>query len=392
MLPVLLSTIALLLSSSSVLVQAIPAAEAAVSIGAAPGAPSPSSPGTINMSDYPSPSAIPPTDSDQVKKWLSEIDLSGAPSIPHNVGEPPSCPAKIEPGVCYWTCEDCAADDVVDCPDPNHWGLTFDDGPTPATPDLLDFLKAQSIKATFFLIGGNVIKYPKTVVDEVQAGHHLASHTALTTLTNEQIVAEIKWTEKAIEEATGYRVRYMRPPYGDIDNRVRYVLRQLGYTVVDWGGDTFDSEDWKIPQVSETKVVSDFQASITTYSQNLTNSRGFISLEHDLTSVTVGVAKTLIPFGLQKNLTILSVAECLKDATPYKAVNGVPMVPGSVNTTAPANGTTIVTNSGSPASSGSGQDGLDLKNHKSSLAAHTIEGRFLWVTAAAAGAFLYTML
>lgn len=71
------------------------------------------------------------------------------------------------------------------------------------------------------------------------------SHHALTTLTNEQIVAEIKWTEKAILDATGLRVRYMRPPYGDVDNRVRFVLKKLGYTVVDWGGDTFDSNDWK---------------------------------------------------------------------------------------------------------------------------------------------------
>lgn len=71
------------------------------------------------------------------------------------------------------------------------------------------------------------------------------SHHALTTLSNEQIVAEMKWTEKAIEDATGYRVRYMRPPYGDVDNRVRFVLKKLGYTVVDWTGDTFDSNDWK---------------------------------------------------------------------------------------------------------------------------------------------------
>lgn len=71
------------------------------------------------------------------------------------------------------------------------------------------------------------------------------SHHALTTLTNEEIVAEIKWTEKAILDATGLRVRYMRPPYGDVDNRVRFVLKKLGYTVVDWGGDTFDSNDWK---------------------------------------------------------------------------------------------------------------------------------------------------
>ena len=58
-------------------------------------------------------------------------------------------------------------------------------------------------------------------------------------------MAEMRWTEKAIFDVTGLRVKYMRPPYGDIDNRVRYVLRRMGYIVVDWTGDTFDSNDWK---------------------------------------------------------------------------------------------------------------------------------------------------
>ncbi|KAG9065107.1 chitin deacetylase [Linnemannia hyalina] len=278
------------------------------------------------MKDFPPSSAVPPVNHPQVQQWLAEIDLTGVPSIPLNSGDPPDCPAKVEPGVCYWTCEDCASDDVVECPDKNVWGLTFDDGPTPATPDLLAFLDQQQVKATFFLIGANVVQYPDMVVKEAAAGHHLASHTwshhALTTLTNEEIVAEIKWTEKAIMDATGLRVRYMRPPYGDVDNRVRFILKKLGYTVVDWGGDTFDSNDWKIPQMSSSAVVTHFQKSITTYATNAANNtKGFISLEHDLTSQTVNVAKTLIPFGKEHNLQIMSVADCLRDASPYGANN-----------------------------------------------------------------------
>jgi peptidoglycan/xylan/chitin deacetylase (PgdA/CDA1 family) len=131
----------------------------------------------INKADFPPASAVPSVNHPQVQQWLAEIDLKGAPSIALNVGEPPDCPAKVKPGVCYWTCEDCANDDVVECPDKNVWGLTFDDGPTPATPDLLAFLDQQQVKATFFLIGANVVQYPETVVKEAAAGHHLASHT-----------------------------------------------------------------------------------------------------------------------------------------------------------------------------------------------------------------------
>ncbi|KAG0315206.1 chitin deacetylase, partial [Podila horticola] len=150
----------------------------------------------LDPSEFPPPGHIPSVDSLEVHQWLSELDLSNAPSIDTNKGEPPECPSKVPEGVCYWTCEDCSADDVVECPDRNVWGITFDDGPTPATPELLRFLEEKGVKATFFLVGGNVVQYPELAVQEAQAGHHLASHTwshhALTTLTNAQIVAEIR--------------------------------------------------------------------------------------------------------------------------------------------------------------------------------------------------------
>lgn len=131
----------------------------------------------LEPSDFPPSGHIPSVDSLEVRQWLSELDLSNAPSIDTNKGEPPECPSKVPEGVCYWTCEDCSADDVVECPDRNVWGITFDDGPTPATPELLRFLEEKGVKATFFLVGGNVVQYPELAVQEAQAGHHLASHT-----------------------------------------------------------------------------------------------------------------------------------------------------------------------------------------------------------------------
>ncbi|KAF9371750.1 chitin deacetylase [Podila verticillata] len=297
---------------------------------------------------------VPSVTSPEVRQWLSEIDLSGAPSIETNTGDPPECPTVVADGVCYWTCEDCNADDVVTCPDKNVWGITFDDGPTPATPDLLHFLQEKNVKATFFLVGGNVVKYPATVAQEVQEGHHLASHTwshsALTTLTNEEIVAEIRWTEKAIFDATGYRVRYMRPPYGDVDNRVRFVLRKMGYTIVDWTGDHFDSNDWQIPQISASQVMSTFKSAITGYAATLNNqTNGFISLEHDLTEVTVSIAKAVIPLGLARNLTITSVANCLGDKNPYANV--------VTSTTTTTTTNQVMAKPNSPAVGGAGASG-----------------------------------
>lgn len=63
------------------------------------------------------------------------------------------------------------------CPDPDTWGLTFNDGPSTATPELLDMLKENNLKATFFLVGGSVVEYPDVVRRQAEEGHHIASLT-----------------------------------------------------------------------------------------------------------------------------------------------------------------------------------------------------------------------
>ncbi|KAG0023458.1 chitin deacetylase [Podila clonocystis] len=285
------------------------------------------------LTGYPPANQVPDVNSPEVQAWLKEIDLTGAPTIPLHKGDPPACPNPPIANECYWTCEGCAADDITVCGTANTWGLTFDDGPSTDTPKLLDYLKTQKLSATFFLIGSNVVQYPDTVKREIADGHHLASHTwshhALTTLTNEQIVAEMKWTEKAVLAATGLRMKYMRPPYGDINNRVRFVLKKLGYIPVDWTGDAFDTNDWQMPTMTEAQVIATFTKSLDAYSKG-DKSKGFYCLEHDLNSMTVGVAQKLIPLGIARNISIASVAQCEHDAMPYQAggTSPIPTVSG----------------------------------------------------------------
>lgn len=104
--------------------------------------------------------------------------------------------------------------DISTCPD-GKWGLTYDDGPTEFSPALYDFLDQKKQKATFFMIGGQVVKFRDHAKRAFDAGHELAGHTwshsYLTTLTNEQIVGELMWTARAIEEVTGKKPRYFRP-------------------------------------------------------------------------------------------------------------------------------------------------------------------------------------
>lgn len=74
---------------------------------------------------------------------------------------------------------------------------------------------------------------------------HTWSHPALTKLTNEQIVAELGWTRKAIQAVTGVTPTTMRPPYGDIDDRVRAIALAMGLQPVIWTrgptGNQFDT-------------------------------------------------------------------------------------------------------------------------------------------------------
>lgn len=87
------------------------------------------------------------------------------------------------------------------------------------------------------------------LVEEYMSGHEISVHTwshhTLTSLTNEQIVAELGWTRKAIRDVLGVTPTTMRPPQGDIDDRVRAISMAMGLTPIMWtstpDGGKFDS-------------------------------------------------------------------------------------------------------------------------------------------------------
>ena len=107
------------------------------------------------------------------------------------------------------------------CPETLSWGLTYDDGPAFYTPNLLQFLDANGLKSTFFVVGSRCAEFPATLQAEYMAGHQLAVHTwshpYMTTLSNEQIIAELGWSKKIIKDLTGVTPNMWRPPYGDIE-------------------------------------------------------------------------------------------------------------------------------------------------------------------------------
>ncbi|KAL1922286.1 uncharacterized protein VTP21DRAFT_9825 [Calcarisporiella thermophila] len=285
----------------------------------------PVAPPVAGAAGYPPPDKVPPVDSPEVQEWLKLVDMTKVPQLPlSKAGE---CAASVvDPNACWWTCQKCTRpDDVVVCPNRKDWGLTYDDGPTINTPPLLDYLKAHQIKATMFVVGSRVVQNGDILRREFQEGHHIAvhtwSHTALTSLTNEQIVAEIKWTEKAIKDTIGVTPLYFRPPYGDYDDRVRAIVRQLGYKTVIWT-DGFDTQDWQIPakQATQAQVLNNFKQYLTKVQQM---NSGFIVLEHDLYKESVDVAIVdILPLALQSQLRMMPVPDCLGDKSPYLETRG----------------------------------------------------------------------
>lgn len=138
----------------------------------------------------------------------------------------------------------------------------------------------------------------------------------MTSLTNEQIVAEIKWAEKIVFDITGLKTKYWRPPYGDVDNRVREIVRQLGYVTVIWTKE-WDSNDWQIPDktITNKEVFRNFKWALSTIPKLKS---GVITLEHDLFTQTVNVAGPLLDMGMKKGLEPMDIARCVNDPNPYQ--------------------------------------------------------------------------
>ncbi|KAL3902086.1 MAG: hypothetical protein SGCHY_000120, partial [Lobulomycetales sp.] len=217
------------------------------------------------------------------------LDLEPSIFNPATPNAPTYPPGQMARG-CLWNFGACVQEedseyffkDIIGCPQENQWGYTFDDGPTmpwsetTATPGLVQRLDQRGIKASFYVVGYHVNwddesrAYTKTMADN---GHEIALHTwshkPLTSLTNEQIIAELLYTESIIYETTGVAPLQLRPPYGDVDNRVRAIARALGFHITLW---TNDSSDFMVPLPTLLQTVASWYRN---------SGPGMITLQHD---------------------------------------------------------------------------------------------------------------
>ncbi|AZB42149.1 polysaccharide deacetylase [Bacillus sp. FJAT-42376] len=128
--------------------------------------------------------------------------------------------------------------------------LTFDDGPSPATEDLLDALDKYDVPATFFMLEPNMRKHEKEVKRLVEKGHaaglHGVSHKPkVFYATPDSVVGEMTAARDTLKNITGISTELVRTPYGSVPNLTepeQLALQSANFQYWDWNVDSFD---WK---------------------------------------------------------------------------------------------------------------------------------------------------
>ena len=155
--------------------------------------------------------------------------------------------------------------------------ITFDDGPNPATtPGILKILEKNHAKATFFMLGQNVVKNPVLVKDVAKRGHeignHSFSHPNLSKLSQARITAEVLKTQAALLKV-GVRPHWFRPPYGAGIKKVAPIAQASHLTCALW---SVDARDWM------RRAPTSIDAAVMGHVQN-----GDVILLHDTKKATL---------------------------------------------------------------------------------------------------------
>ena len=177
--------------------------------------------------------------------------------------------------------------------------LTFDDGPSKYTEEILACLEKYGAKATFFVQGKSVSRYPDAVKHAAQIGceigNHTWSHVKLTKTTTEDVVGQISNTNNAVYELTGVYPALFRPPYGAYNGT---VLTAANMPAIMWSVDTLD---WKTRDTEKT--VESVKSSARD---------GSIILMHDIHAPTAPAAEQIIPYLLSQGYQLVTVSELLE--------------------------------------------------------------------------------
>jgi peptidoglycan-N-acetylglucosamine deacetylase len=182
--------------------------------------------------------------------------------------------------------------------------LSFDDSPFPLyTPLLLNLLEQHQVKATFFIIGRNALKYPYFVKDILAAGHQIANHTyshqRLIYLSLEEAKAEVLRTDAILTSITGQAIKPFRFPGGRTDESITKMVRDLGFDIVFWTANPGDYQRFA-PEVLELRL------------EGRMKSGGDIVLLHDGLPETLDTLGTFIAYVRQQGLRFVTLNQLIR--------------------------------------------------------------------------------
>ncbi|KAH7907725.1 hypothetical protein BJ138DRAFT_1159419 [Hygrophoropsis aurantiaca] len=279
------------------------------------------------LSNYPTiwePATIVASDSAAQTKYQSMIGQ--IPNIPPKGTQPASLSGDFsgynypdsDPD-CWWTYAKCTtpklaglSSDVTSLPEPDTLGYAFDDGPNCSHNAFYDYLQQNNQKATMFYIGSNVMNWPLEAQRALADGHEVCAHTwshrYMTALTNEQAFAEFYYTLEAIKLVIGVTPTCWRPPYGDVDDRIRAFAKAFGLRTIVW---QYDSNDWRegTDGYTAADVDANYEALIANAKNGAFSTAGTTFLTHELNNFTMSEAikfydqlksafKSIVPIGV----------------------------------------------------------------------------------------------
>ena len=180
--------------------------------------------------------------------------------------------------------------------------LTFDDGPSTFTLEVLELLKKYDVKATFFCIGKNIEAHPEILKQIIADGHlvgnHSYSHSKFFDFYNaKKIQEEIQKTDELLEKYTSKKINFFRPPYGVTTPSIRRALEKTKHKVIGWNIRSLDGGT-KNQELIFNRIIKRL-------------SPGGIVLLHDTASHSVLVLEQFLQFLQQNNYQVVSIEELL---------------------------------------------------------------------------------
>ena len=186
--------------------------------------------------------------------------------------------------------------------DDNCVSLTFDAAwGNEDTQTLIDILDQYGVKATFFVVGDWVDKYPESVKALHDAGHevmtHSNKHEHFSQLSGEQIMESINLSCDKIEAVTGVRPTLFRCPYGEYDDHVIETMQNMGFYTIQWDVDSLDWKDLSAGEIYK-RVTGNVQS-------------GSIVLFHNAAKHTPEALPDILEYLLQNGYKVVPVSELL---------------------------------------------------------------------------------